>query len=720
MKKRNREINIFSVSFLDVLANTIGGLAFLLIFAVLLMGFRIGLTAPQITTEALADGYHEQNYLTWLAAREGLGKFTWSFGGGEYPPGLELEPETGKLSGVIRLSPPDGNQKDFEFTVKSETKTDEAALQDERKFKLTVRRQRLVDTVPLRVVTEENLPVAYLEQTYPLAFAAEGGQAPYRWAANLPPGLSLTADGKVTGSPAQAGKFNFSVSVATPQGEQQTQSFALTVSRNYPPPPDIPPLRALTRRVPPAVAERDYTVQLAAAGGYAPYTWTAVSGAPAWLQNSPDVAAAFSGKPALADVGRQRVVWQVSDSKGQTARTEAVDLEVLPPVTDRPPPLRIKTPPLPEGRAGQPYALALAVEGGFPPYVWEPADFGGGLSLAASEGVLSGTPERAGELRLPVSVSDRAGQKASAELSLKVRPPLLPVKILTQDVAVGRAGQPFTLTLSAVGGYAPYRWQLVGGEWPAGLSLAETGQVAGTPAQPGHWEARVNLTDAEGQTAEPLLLKLEALTPEGAHPLVIKTKSLPTLLAGQAADVTLACEGGTPPYAWRADGGLPDGLQIEQDRIIGNPSAGGAYQAALRVTDATGQSATVSYPLRVRRVAPYWLWLLAVLLVLAVLALVWLWRAYARRKPQPLSIISQEIPNARASAPYSVQLACAGGVPPYTWRVVTGKLPPEMELSADGKLSGHPFEGIGVDKTLEISFTVEVEDANGATARQEL
>jgi hypothetical protein len=112
--KKNRDINIISLSFLDVLANAVGGLAFLLIFAVLLIGVIV-FAPPRITTEMLPEGYHNNEYVTWLGAREGLGKFLWSFGPGERPRGLALEPETGKLSGVLELTSSDGSERQFEF-----------------------------------------------------------------------------------------------------------------------------------------------------------------------------------------------------------------------------------------------------------------------------------------------------------------------------------------------------------------------------------------------------------------------------------------------------------------------------------------------------------------------------------------------------------------------------------------------------------------------------
>src|SRR5262245_32909081 len=125
-RRKNRDINIFSVSFLDVLANTIGGLAFLLILSVLLAG-AIVFKPPKIMTETLPDGYHDHEYNSWLGAREGLGKFAWSFGPGDHPPGLSLDAETGRLSGSPMLDPRDGSERRFEFSVQVEAKTDDAS-----------------------------------------------------------------------------------------------------------------------------------------------------------------------------------------------------------------------------------------------------------------------------------------------------------------------------------------------------------------------------------------------------------------------------------------------------------------------------------------------------------------------------------------------------------------------------------------------------------------
>lgn len=750
--KKNREINIFSVSFLDVLANTIGGLAFLLIFTALMIGIIV-FGPPVITTQKLPDGYHQKEYTVWLGAREGLGKFHWSFGEGARPRGLQLDSTEGKLSGVLVLADHDGSKKIFEFTIICESRTDTVRKQPasaqgpaqlsadttktkeppkltNRKFQLTVRRQAPIDVEPLRILTESSLPAAFLRQPYPLAFAAEGGQTPYRWTASgdFPAGLNLTSEGKITGAPSDARRFTFNVTVATPQGESQSDTFSLAVSEQYPPPPPVPPLRVLTRRIPDAVAQRDYYLTLAAQGGTPPYTWSA-SGIPNWLRANSN-AAAFAGKPGLLDIDSSRVIWQVTDSRNSSAQSDPMKLDVLPPAGRRPPPLRIKTQSLPDARVAQAYELAVAVEGGFPPYTWtsSAASTAIGVSFISTEGALRGTPTRAGNFSFPIIVTDAANQQASAELQLHIRPALLPIEILTNEKAPeGRAGQPYNLALSAVGGYPPYRWQLTAGELPSGLTLNDsTGRISGTLDKAGSWRNQFAVADAEGQSPEEqLALEMTILTSRGVRQLIITTKALPTLLVSESADVTLACEGGAEPYQWQTPNTLPDGVRLESGRLVGEPSQAGTYDVQLIVNDASGETATAAFKLVVKNMVPRWLaWLLGALLVLAILLLAWLIPAYLKNRRalnvQPLRILTDAIPNGRASSEYTVQLACDGGAPPYRWRLIEGELPPGLQLTPEGKIAGRPFEGIGVDKTKDVPFTVEVKDDLGTTATQRL
>ena len=56
-----------------------------------------------------------------------------------------------------------------------------------------------------------------------------------------------------------------------------------------------------------------------------------------------------------------------------------------------------------------------------------------------------------------------------------------PLTIVTSSLRGALRRVPYTATLSATGGVPPYRWTLAGGALPAGLRLATTGVISGTP-----------------------------------------------------------------------------------------------------------------------------------------------------------------------------------------------------------------------------------------------
>ncbi|MFZ0913070.1 MAG: Ig domain-containing protein, partial [Candidatus Korobacteraceae bacterium] len=72
----------------------------------------------------------------------------------------------------------------------------------------------------------------------------------------------------------------------------------------------------------------------------------------------------------------------------------------------------------------------------------------------------------------------------------------------------------------------------------------------------------------------------------------------------------------------------------------------------------------------------------------------------------PLNITTTSLPSATLNFQYSATLGASGGVPPYTWSVTVGNLPPGLNLdSASGLISGTPT----IADTYP--FTVQVADA---------
>ena len=72
------------------------------------------------------------------------------------------------------------------------------------------------------------------------------------------------------------------------------------------------------------------------------------------------------------------------------------------------------------------------------------------------------------------------------------------------------------------------------------------------------------------------------------------TRTLPPARLGRPYLARLVAAGGTRPVRWtRAAGALPAGLRLLRDgRLTGTPTVAGTATPTLRVTDATGRSAS--------------------------------------------------------------------------------------------------------------------------------
>ncbi len=166
-------------------------------------------------------------------------------------------------------------------------------------------------------------------------------------------------------------------------------------------------------------------------------------------------------------------------------------------------PLQITTTSLPAGRVNTPYNATLAVSGGVPPYTWRVTrgSLPPGLTLNAGSGAISGTPTTSGAFSFTVQVSDSESPPAtaSAALGITIQSSLL---ITTSSLPSGTVGMPYSASLTATGGLAPYTWSLIQGTLPNGLTLtAGSGAISGTPTVSGTFNFTVKVSDSESPPA---------------------------------------------------------------------------------------------------------------------------------------------------------------------------------------------------------------------------
>ncbi len=168
--------------------------------------------------------------------------------------------------------------------------------------------------------------------------------------------------------------------------------------------------------------------------------------------------------------------------------------------------------------------------------------------------------------------------------------------VLTGALDRGHVGQPYHGAVLAEGGAPPYRFGVVAGGLPPGLSLDPAGILSGTPTAAGTFDVTLGVADG----ALPPATAVRRLSLEVTEPLPsITTRELPLAAPGHAYAAALAATGGRAPLTWRAEN-LPPGLAVVGDRIEGVPApvAHGDRAIVLSVEDASVP------PLTARRTVP--------------------------------------------------------------------------------------------------------------------
>jgi uncharacterized protein (TIGR03437 family) len=253
-----------------------------------------GQSAPlTITTQSMPQGTVGQNYNFQFQATGGFMPYSWSISG--LPPNL-----VGSTSGAVTGVPQSVGVSTVNVTLR-----DAQGQSNSRQFSLTI-----VQPSPLTITTT-TLPNGMPNQPYSAQVNASGGQPPYYFyfdeTSNIPPGLSISESGLISGIPTQIGSYRVTVVVYDTNEDSVTRRYTIIIGD---------PLRFLTPvDLPPATAGMGYFQTINATGGVPPYTFSFSDLPPQGFTLT--AGGILEGTPNTA--GTLPVPIQVADSQGTIA-----------------------------------------------------------------------------------------------------------------------------------------------------------------------------------------------------------------------------------------------------------------------------------------------------------------------------------------------------------------------------------------------------------------
>jgi hypothetical protein len=472
------------------------------------------------------------------------------------------------------------------------------------------------------------LPSTSPGAAYSQAITASGGTPPYTFAVSagsLPPGLSLSAAGALTGAATAGGAFSFTVQASETGGCAGTRAYTIVVN--------CPVLSVNPVFLPDGAVGAAYSATLTCPAGLAPLSFTVSAGSlPAGLTLS--AAGALTGTPTTA--GSSTLTVSVTDAAGCSAsRAYTVDVFATDPVSSvaasttglaissahpcvsvpfvytrgesapargltvsfqlDPTKLQLCSPPATAVHLGSWFAgfantSVQVTQDGSGAYTVDVALVGtpcgitsGGtlftldLASAGADGMGAITVTRVKSHDCDGNaIAVRAGDPAQLRIQNTA------ITLAPTNLPNGVVGVAYSQAITAQSGVAPFTFSVSAGALPPGLTLSSAGLLAGTPTAVGNFAFTVSVADVDGVPGS------RAYTMSVACPVItLSPTTLPDAQIGVAYSQTIVASGGTGPYSFAVTAGtLPPGLSLSASGdLTGTPTAAGAVAFTVTALD---------------------------------------------------------------------------------------------------------------------------------------
>ena len=593
---------------------------------------------PVILTEAdLPAAYTYTQYDSVTLQASGTPAPSWSVAASSsLPVGMSLSSK-----GVLSGKPTKAGT--FKFSIKATN----SAGSSTKKFTLVVQ-------IGDPIISTSSLPNARVGVAYSKQLSAKnisGGA----WAATsaLPPGLTLSKSGLLSGTPKKSGTYTIYARAINKTGTYFAKSFTLMVKDGI--------ASISTTKLSNATVGKKYSATLKAKGTV-PVSWYPRKTLPIGLTLSAD--GQLIGTPQRA--GTYSVDVRAIDTYGEYVN-KTLTLNI---VSD----LKITTSALKNAISGQKYKVTLKASGATAKAWYAVTKLPSGLTLS-SGGVLSGTPRQAGTYSIHVRVLDVYGAYVDKTLELKIVDNLSIVNESLSDATVGKSYKVVLQAKSstAVSWYSTTRL-------PSGLTLSSKGILSGVPACKGSYSIKLKAINSYGT----YVYKTLTLTVGGDDNNSAKRLSYATVNTPYEENFSVSFPKSSGTITWTLSPKLPNGLSLDSigpyATITGTPTVAGVYRIKATLKDEAGKSV--------------YKWILLTV-------------------DNNLTIKTASLPVATLGKAYKATLE-ASGAKSFVWRAVG--LPKGLTCSPSGVISGTPLSeanndihlyayspnGLHVDKYLPI------------------
>ena len=432
------------------------------------------------------------------------------------------------------------------------------------------------------------LPDGVVDGFYSQTLTGFGGSEPYTFsvtAGSLPPGLTLTSAGLLSGTPTQDGTFSFTITATDSNNCQGSREYTLTIN-----PFECPTISISPATLPGGDLGDSYSQAITASGGDGSYTFTLTSGSlPTGLSLSG--AGVISG--SLEAEGTYNFTVTATDSnncQGSLNYTINVNPEECPTIA-------VSPEVLPGGNLGDSYSQELSGSGGEEPYTFDviAGALPQGLNLSV-EGVLSGTLTQGITVNFTISATDAKGCEGIREYTVEVCPS---IGLEPSSLSTAAVGESYSQQLTGTGGIAPYDFEITAGNLPSGLTLSPEGILSGTPSQDNddtEFNFTVTATDVNGCEGSRdytlLLCPGIILGPE-------MDDELPTGFVSHPYNVTINAS--EPGATFELTGDLPPGLSGSSGSYVisGTPTEVGTWEFAITASTGIGCAETRHFKIEI-------------------------------------------------------------------------------------------------------------------------